>query len=69
MTVKIKKWGNSLGIRLPKKLADAKNLSDGNNIELIATAEGILIRKKQDISMEAILDGFPDDYTPDEEVI
>jgi antitoxin MazE len=34
MKVKIAKWGNSVGVRLPKKLADELGLAPGREVEL-----------------------------------
>lgn len=34
MKVKIAKWGNSLGLRLPKRLADELSLSPGAELEI-----------------------------------
>ena len=34
MKVKIAKWGNSLAVRLPKRLADELNLAPGKTVDL-----------------------------------
>jgi len=34
MQSQIKKWGNSLGIRVPKKFANKLNLKDGSNVNV-----------------------------------
>ena len=34
MEAVIKKWGNSLGLRLPKVLAEHLNIDDGSRLEL-----------------------------------
>jgi antitoxin MazE len=34
MTTTIQKWGNSLGIRIPKQMAENANLSDGDAISI-----------------------------------
>lgn len=33
-TVRIGRWGNSLGLRLPKELVDTERLSDGDTVEI-----------------------------------
>jgi len=33
--VKVKKWGNSLGVVIPKEIINSKNLKEGSEIELI----------------------------------
>lgn len=47
MQTKVKKWGNSLGIRVPSAFADGANISDGTPVELIfrAEEEEIIIRR------------------------
>lgn len=44
MTTKIQKWGNSLAMRLPKKLADSFNLKAGSQIVFITNSDGFTIR-------------------------
>lgn len=35
MTTTIQKWGNSLGVRLPKELADSFNLTAGSRVVFV----------------------------------
>jgi len=39
----VRRVGNSLGITLPKTLVDNYNLSEGEELHLIETEEGILL--------------------------
>lgn len=32
--VKVRKWGNSLGLRLPKSFANDRSITDGSTIEI-----------------------------------
>ena len=41
MPTTVQKWGNSLGIRLPKAIAEQVNLADGTEVEF-ETSNGIL---------------------------
>ncbi len=34
MYSQVKKWGNSLGVRVPKKIASELNLKDGTNVNV-----------------------------------
>lgn len=43
--VQISKWGNSLGFRIPRGIADSMNIQAGDTLEL-APAEGGLLLKK-----------------------
>jgi len=42
-TSEIKSWGNSLGIRIPKKIANSLNLEDGSSIKLSVKGNKIII--------------------------
>lgn len=67
MTVIVNKWGHSLGLRIPKDLAQKNHIEEGTEVELIDTDEGILIRKKRNkMTFEELLTGIPDHYEMEE---
>jgi AbrB family looped-hinge helix DNA binding protein len=39
------KWGNSVGVTLPKPLRDTLKLEAGDDVELIDTEDHIIIKK------------------------
>ena len=43
METKIQKWGNSLGVRIPKHILDAQSVTAGSRVIVSETKEGILI--------------------------
>lgn len=47
MQTTIRKWGNSLGLRVPSAFADGANISEGTPVEMIfnAAEETIIIRR------------------------
>jgi antitoxin MazE len=45
MHTQVQKWGNSLGIRIPKNLAKKLNLYSGSQIELSAKDHHLIITK------------------------
>ena len=47
MTATIRKWGNSLAVRLPKALADEARIRVGAKVELVRTPEGLLVKAKR----------------------
>ncbi len=62
MVLKLNKWGNSLGLRIPSALASRFKLVDGINVELKATDEGILVCPvKQQLDLEYLLAGSSED--------
>lgn len=70
MTVTINKWGHSLVLRLPKKLAEKNELLEGTEVELIESPDGLLIRKKKmKITLDQLVKSYPKNYDPAEELI
>ncbi len=51
METVIKKWGNSLGVRIPTLIAKSMNFNDGSPVELKNTGHGILITSKQNTTL------------------
>jgi antitoxin MazE len=43
-TALIQKWGNSLALRIPKRLADQAGVSAGSKVEVTAVEHKIVIR-------------------------
>lgn len=39
------KWGNSVGINLPKPVRDSLNLEPGDRVEIVDKDDSIVIRK------------------------
>lgn len=44
MATTIQKWGNSLGIRVPKALAEELRLQSGSKVELEASNGALMVR-------------------------
>lgn len=42
-TTEVKSWGNSLGVRIPKKVVDALKLHNGSQIKVILDGEKIVL--------------------------
>jgi len=49
MEVKIKKWGNSLGIRLNKEIAEALSLKENDIIDIQVIDNKLVILPKQSL--------------------
>ena len=45
MVASVQKWGNSLGIRIPKIILDAVRIRENDKVELQQNGESITIRK------------------------
>jgi antitoxin MazE len=73
MGVKVAKWGNSLGVRIPKDVVESLGLKEGDEMEIFASENGLLAMSRRLTREEAIekLRGFrgrlPADYKFDRE--
>ncbi|PIQ92429.1 MAG: AbrB/MazE/SpoVT family DNA-binding domain-containing protein [Parcubacteria group bacterium CG11_big_fil_rev_8_21_14_0_20_39_22] len=43
-TTRIQKWGNSLAVRLPRGLADSRNLQEGSEVSLSSKGQEIVMK-------------------------
>ncbi len=76
MLKKIKKWGNSLAVRIPKKEAEKLDLYKDREVEIKVEKEGLVISPKKnklkelvdDIDEENIPGGFPEDNLKGKEI-
>lgn len=60
----LSRWGNSLGLRLPKAIARAAGLDAGDSVLIETCEDGIRIRKSNKqprYSLEALLDQVTDE--------
>lgn len=55
MESRVTKWGNSLGIRIPRPLAERTGLKEGTPIVFEVGDDAIVIRRKR-YSLEALVD-------------
>lgn len=75
ITTKIKKWGNSLGVILPKKTVEEEKLKEGSEIsifiqqknitrvkDIFGLLKGKIKRSTQEILDEVDKDFYPQDY-------
>jgi len=44
MLTKVQKWGNSLGVRIPKPFIEETQISDGNSVDINFDGENIIIK-------------------------
>jgi antitoxin MazE len=63
MRTKVVKWGNSLGLRIPKSFAGDLQVADGSTVELTLEDGHLLIRAVPEIeySLESLLEGVTDE--------
>lgn len=54
MKVKVAKWGNSLGVRLPKAAAEAAGVRAGSELDLVVDGGGFRLRASAKTSAELL---------------
>ncbi|MCZ0702012.1 antitoxin MazE [Natronobacillus azotifigens] len=62
MTTTIRKWGNSLGLRIPQNIAKKYGVDNGSEVELIDNGKQIIIKP---LVKEPTLDDLLEQCTPD----
>ena len=55
MRVRVSKWGNSLGLRLPRALARQIGVQEGRQVEVSAQGSRLIIEACPDYSLAALL--------------
>ncbi|PCJ25774.1 MAG: MazF family transcriptional regulator [Rickettsiales bacterium] len=60
MQAQIQKWGNSLGIRIPKLLSQKLNLHSGSQVEIDVARDHLIIVKSSS-ELDMLLDKINDD--------
>jgi len=68
MDIQLKKWGNSLGLRIPHQLTKNFGWTENSTLEIEETEDALIIRKKlSPITLEELLASVPPDFTyPDD---
>lgn len=60
--IHVTKWGNSLGFRIPRGIAESMDIEAGDTLELTPSEGGLLIRKAtprgKRYSLADVLDSF-----------
>ena len=62
MKTKVARWGNSLALRIPRKMASSHQLDEGSDIEIIEDQGDIRIRPvARKVSLDDLLKGITDE--------
>lgn len=69
MASKIQPWGNSQGLRVPKRILERADIAVGDLVEMIPQTGGILIKKvdKPKVDLAEVVSRMPSDYEVREE--
>ncbi len=55
MTVPLRKWGNSLAIRIPKDIANTLSIGDNSIMELIIVDGALLLKPRKSTRLENLV--------------
>lgn len=60
MLTVVKKWGNSLGVRIPKSIVSDTRIEDGSEIEITSTESVITLKvhRKKTYDLKTLLEGI-----------
>jgi antitoxin MazE len=61
MTTVLQKWGNSIGIRLPRRLLNDYSLRIGSKVELKESQDGIFMMPEETNSLSHLLSGITEE--------
>lgn len=65
MTVRVQKWGNSLGVRIPKAVADRSLIREGSELEISFEKGRVILNPTKVPSLTQMLAGIKPGDRPD----
>lgn len=69
MEVELRKWGNSIGLRIPSKVATSWGVDENSVVELTEQGNKLIITKKQTVpTLDEILDSIPEEFEYSDDV-
>ena len=69
LTLQLKKWGNSVGLRIPTQVLDSLEMSENVEVTLEVKGDRIIVKKSNSLpDLDEILDSIPEDFTYPEDV-
>jgi antitoxin MazE len=70
MEIELRKWGNSIGFRIPRKIAESFGVNEHSIVELTESKDALIITKKPKVStLDELLASIPDDFQYPEDVL
>lgn len=69
MVTKVQKWGNSQGLRLSKQVLEMARISVGDDVEIVAREDEIIVRKPRakKYDLAELISRLPQNYRGTEE--
>lgn len=67
--VQLRKWGNSLGLRIPYQIAENLEITENTQVSLIVEGDCLIVKKEHPLpNLDEILDSIPNDFEYPEDV-
>lgn len=67
--VELRKWGNSVGLRIPAQMIDSLNLSENTKVNLTVEGERLIIEKDNPLpSLDEIINSIPENFDYPEDI-
>jgi antitoxin MazE len=61
--VELRKWGNSLGLKIPYQIADNLKITENSQVSLVIQGDCLIVKKENLLpNMDEILDSIPDNF-------
>lgn len=63
MLTKVQKWGNSLGLRIPKSFAQEASIEEGSTVDLSVSDGNLVVRpiQQEKYALKALLAGITEE--------
>lgn len=61
MRIAVRKWGNSLGVRIPNAFAREVQISEGTEVDIAVEGATIVLTPKPTLSLKALLEGVTEE--------
>ncbi len=69
MEIELRKWGNSIGLRIPSKIAQSLGVDENSVVELSQAGDKLIISKKSTLpTLDEMLTSIPDEFEYPEDV-
>lgn len=70
MEIALRKWGNSIGFRIPRKVAESFGIDEHSTVELTESEDALIItKKKRTATLDELLDSIPNDFQYPDDVL
>ncbi len=67
--VELRKWGNSIGLRIPVQIMDNLNLVENTKVNLTVEGNRLIIEKDNPLpSLDEIIDSIPENFDYPEDI-